>query len=480
MTTSSVDKDSQHKPPTSDGQGASTPTIFESSENPSDNNVEIFSKPNPTILARYNDLSRQERLYSNLLFANAATGSLLKGDRRHSIEIQEFRRLTNYQHKCYTELKRCFDNLLTKKIEFGALDDDMPHFKAMTWIAEYELKDGILYYEYSTTMEEELRNLIRNNPKIGYTKLDLMIQNKLVGKHSLTLYELAKKYAKVKSTGFKDLEWWRDAFSVRPEQYPLFKEFKRRVFQASIAEINQETDIFLSMEEKGRPIQAVKIIIDKNPNYMRQIMEDADFNIIESDDGQLTDQNDLSLEDTIARLQEIYGLDGKCITEFLNSDKYNDKKLFIEAFQHLETKRKAGKIVSALDGYAFVTIRDYKKPKKPIPNNSASKIDIQRKKKQAEVSEKNAILKKKQISLLSQHYDALTETEQEEFKLDYLSHLSELRSKNLGGTYILVMIRLIEDNGVFADISDSALNYLIPHYTNVYPNALKQEDSLSG
>jgi plasmid replication initiation protein len=456
-----TDKDNKDKnnPSSIDGQGQTPSTKSPTNDIvtiDSANNVEIFAKPNPVIMARCETLTAKEHLYSNALFANAET-NLRVGVAQQSIDLRQFRFLTGYKHKDYRELKRTLDSLVTKPIEFGALDKEMPNFGTTTWISYYEVKNGILYYEYSTKMKDQLISLIQSNDKIGYSKVDLLIQQKLSGKHTLVLYELAKRFVNVRSTGFKSVKWWREMFRLNDSKYPEWADFRRYVLESAIKDINKNSELILNYETHGYPIAEFRVTIQINPDYKNPIQEQntLDENLSEND-GDLN--KELKLDAVIDSLVRDYGLSEAKVRTILSNEKYNDNHaLFIEVYSHLEKKRKAGMITKSLNGYAFTTFRDYQRPKLP---KSTPQITEERQKRAEQKENQDKEVHDQFINKLTTYYLTQSEQTQETITNEYIRFLSKLVAESSSPAFLMVILNLVKMNGFLADTSKEAYRYL--------------------
>lgn len=60
----------------------------------------------------------------------------------------------------------------------------------------------------------------------------------------------------------------KKALGLEPSSYPRFNDFKRRVVEHAIEEINEKTDfkVTCSLEKKGRTIHAINFCLEANPN----------------------------------------------------------------------------------------------------------------------------------------------------------------------------------------------------------------------
>ena len=300
------------------------------------NSVTLVSKPNPAIMS-VAKLTRNEKFYLNVLHANAQ--KKLGKVRQHSICLKKFKLVTGYNQKDYRQLKRILANLKKKDVGWGELENDELDWLNTGWIASARIIDNILKYEYSVEME----NLLLELKKYGYTKLDILIQKNLQSKYSLDLYEICKKFSQVHSTGDKNLTWWRKGLGLNSTQYLNWSIFYRDVFKVAIAEVNNKSDIYLTLSTKGRPAQFVKIEITSNINFVHPAeLTQTDLSGTQ-DLSRLTpiEESVSSLNKSIQILKDEFGFsDDRKLIEVRH--KINDDKKFINAVTYLKNKKYNG------------------------------------------------------------------------------------------------------------------------------------------
>ncbi len=130
-----------------------------------------------------------------------------------------------------------------------------------TLLSSYQIKNGIVYYEYSQMLLDKIYN-----PEI-YSRINLNKINRLSSKYSIILYENCFRFLDVGSTGWIEIDTFKGLMGV--DEYSSYKDrffaFKGKVLNESIKEINSETDIKIEAEYKktGRNISHVKFSVSK-------------------------------------------------------------------------------------------------------------------------------------------------------------------------------------------------------------------------
>lgn len=98
-----------------------------------------------------------------------------------------------------------------------------------------------------------------------YTRLSIVFQSSLKSGASLALYEICRRYATNPShkTAIQSIDYWYYALtgnSIGSDRIPEFKYFKRDMLNPAIEEINQLTDIEISLilHKNGRRIESLQ------------------------------------------------------------------------------------------------------------------------------------------------------------------------------------------------------------------------------
>ena len=109
--------------------------------------------------------------------------------------------------------------------------------------------------------------------------------------YSVRLYELLVQWKTAKRTPVFELMQFREQLGVSSDEYKLMSDFKRRVLNVAVDEINEKSDLKVSYEQekRGRVIIGFKFkVLPKNePNNSRDI-DTADMFTVEGlSDGQL-------------------------------------------------------------------------------------------------------------------------------------------------------------------------------------------------
>jgi hypothetical protein len=147
-------------------------------------------------------------------------------------------------------------------VEWNLLEKDKKHkWGATTLLAQAIIENGICTYAYSPFLRERLYN-----PDI-YAQINLRLQNKFESGHALALYELFMDYFKVGETPLIPLEKFKELMGLVATEYPDFKELNRRVIKEPIDEINEKSDLSITVEyqKEGTKVVDLKFHIQVKP-----------------------------------------------------------------------------------------------------------------------------------------------------------------------------------------------------------------------
>ena len=108
--------------------------------------------------------------------------------------------------------------------------------------------------------------------KDKYFTYELWNALRLKSPNQIRVYEILKQYEKLRERTIK-IEELRGLLGIKPEEYPRFEAFKRRVIDATQEALKESTDICFEYElvKKGAKVTAIKFLIFKNEDYIDQI-----------------------------------------------------------------------------------------------------------------------------------------------------------------------------------------------------------------
>lgn len=359
-----------------------------------------------------------QRKMSNALLFHAFPN--LMTEEEHTITISQICKIIGYNSYNYELIKSSLRALMTTLIEWNVTNEDLQSedWSASTIISGVRLADNHCTYSYSPHIKRLL-----SNPSI-YGQINLIIQSQFKSSYGLALYENCVRYKGLSSTKWMDYLVFRKLMGVEEGKYHIFRDFKKRVLDRAVLEVNTYSDLSIQYELKTekRNVKLIRFLIQKKEKK-KKLGSKLNYIVPEFTDeekilfNQLLQEFFLS-ETQAAELVQRYGYD------------YINKKIEIVKNSSAYTKNK----INDLRAYFITAVRDDFQPN--APKSEILKQDFFPNEKQpVEDSEKQ--LKQKYGDYINKkieaYYFALNQEEQERLTHDFINFV---KSK-LGAEIIL-------------------------------------------
>lgn len=309
-----------------------------------------------------NNLTLVQRKLFNALLFNAYPE--LPHKQKFQIKGKDLCNLIGYNSKDTGKLKTALLGLITIAIEWnviGSSTGQEKKWRASSILASAELSEGLCVYEYSQIMKDFLYQ-----PEI-YGRINIELVSKFKSSYGLALYENCVRYQGLAQTPWFPLEIFKKLMGVFGDKYTVFKDFKKRVLDIAVNEINTLSPITITPE------------IDRVNQKVTKIRFKLDRNSV---------AHNLSITRKILdnRLNEVlsktFGLSPQMIEEAVSKYELEYIREKIEIITHSDSFL-AGKI-RGLAGYLIEALKkDYK-----LGKSSKSIVDEQRRMREIEAIEK--------------------------------------------------------------------------------------------
>ncbi len=291
-----------------------------------------------------NTLSLLQRKISNALLYHAYQELMLKDE--HEITVKQLCRLIGYQGNNHAAIKDALKSLISTIIEWNLIDDKTgnENWTASSIIASVSLEGPLCYYAYSPRMKQLL-----HTPSM-FGKIDLVIQSKFRSSYGLALYENCIRYRGLPHTKWFDIELFKKLMGVPAGKYDVFRDFKRRVLDKAIDEVNTYSDLIIASEyvREGRKVVRVRFKLKERAKKTRL-----------GSNKLLTEINE---DDLKAQLHQDFGLSAEQIDQLLTE--YDRKFVVDKIGVVIASKPYQEGRVENLAGYLFSAIKNnYQMPK---------------------------------------------------------------------------------------------------------------------
>ena len=293
-----------------------------------------------------NTLSLLQRKISNALLYHAYQELLLKEE--HEITIKELCKLIAYNGNNHAAIKDALKGLLSTVIEWNVVNDTTgtEDWTASSILASVSLSGPVCLYAYSPRMKQLL-----HSPTM-FGKINLFIQSRFKSSYGLALYENCIRYRGLGFTKWFDLETFRKLMGVPPGIYTVFRDFKRRVLDKSVEEVNTYSDLFVEPEvwREGKQVMRLRFSLKERAKKVRLGNQST------------IEQGDHTKETIIVRMRDEYGLTSKQANQFFEEygqDFILEKMNLVESSPNYQQ----GKIQNLTAYFLSALKHDYKLPK---------------------------------------------------------------------------------------------------------------------
>ncbi len=212
-----------------------------------------------------NTLSLLQRKITNALLYHAYQELLLKDE--HEITVKQLCRLIGYQGNNHAAIKEALRGLISTVIEWNLIDDKTgnENWTASSILASVCLEGPLCHYAYSPRMKQLL-----HSPSM-FGKIDLVIQSRFRSSYGLALYENCIRYRGLPHTKWFEMELFKKLMGVPAGKYDIFRDFKRRVLDKAIDEVNTYSDLIITADfvREGRKIVKVRFKLKERAKKTR-------------------------------------------------------------------------------------------------------------------------------------------------------------------------------------------------------------------
>lgn len=122
-------------------------------------------------------------------------------------------------------------------------------------------------YYVEVTPTEEMKHLLLNKKKYGFLKYEARNTLVLSSKRNMRMYEFLKRHEGIGVT--VDIPTLKAYLGLSVDDYPKMSDFKRDVVDKGVKELNEKTDIFISVEPgkrgRGGKILSFRFKVARNP-----------------------------------------------------------------------------------------------------------------------------------------------------------------------------------------------------------------------
>ena len=174
---------------------------------------------------------------------------------RDYMELYGVDRTTAYQ-----ALREASERLFNRYFTYDELvDKNLMLYERIKsrWVTKIGYQDSQAYITFF--LSDDVLSMV-GNLKEQYTYLNLYKLANLTSIYAIRVYEMLMQWRKTKTVPVIELEELRFRLGIAEQEYPAMKDFKKRVLDKALEQINEFTDITASYEQikDGRKITGFK------------------------------------------------------------------------------------------------------------------------------------------------------------------------------------------------------------------------------
>ena len=227
---------------------------------------ELVVKDNALINASYNLEVTEQRLILLAIINARNTGQGIKSDSKLEIHASDYASRFDVSNSgAYKALKEAVNNLFDRQFSFKE-----PDKKGNLGVVRSRWVSRIKYIDATATLEitfaPDVVPLITRLEQ-HFTSYQLKQVSQLTSKYAIRLYELLIAWREVGKVPQIELSEFRNKLGVGDNEYTAMNNFKSRVLEPSIKQINEHTDIIVTYEQhkKGRIISGFSFKFKQKP-----------------------------------------------------------------------------------------------------------------------------------------------------------------------------------------------------------------------
>ena len=220
---------------------------------------DLVVKDNALINASYNLELTEQRLILLSIIRARETGQGISSDSKLEIHASDYAsRFDVTKEAAYNALKNAVNNLFERKFSFKEIhkDTNKEIVVKSRWVSRIAYVDDLATLE--VTFAPDVVPLITRLEK-HFTSYQLKQVAQLTSKYAIRLYEFLIAWRDVGKTPVISLSEFREKLGLDINEYQKMVNFKSRVLEPAIKQINELTDIHVKYEQykTGRSISGL-------------------------------------------------------------------------------------------------------------------------------------------------------------------------------------------------------------------------------
>lgn len=184
-----------------------------------------------------------------------------------TISIKQFRELFELKgQSCYNDLRKLSAKLVSKVVQVDYKDDTGKHLLQAVWLTS--VKYNVKYGTVTLKPNEDLKPFFEGKP---FTSTEFSFLMKFHSQYAERLYEILKSmnFKEILDFSVSDL---RLRLGIGPTHYLNYTDFRRRILNPAIQDINAYTDLDVTLDDTDRgPCNRVDVVyftVNRKENHV--------------------------------------------------------------------------------------------------------------------------------------------------------------------------------------------------------------------
>lgn len=203
---------------------------------------QLIVKANSLINASYNLEVTEQRLILLSIFHARETGKGITAESKLEIHARDYMEHFKVDKSAaYEALKGAVQNLFNRQFSFKEQEDDGTEFVVKSrWVSQiaYAEEQAKLQIIFAPAVVPLITKLEKQ-----FTSYQLKQVSQLTSKYAIRLYEILISWRSVEKTPIFEIEDLRFRLGIEENEYKRMSDFKSRVLDPAIKQINEFTDI---------------------------------------------------------------------------------------------------------------------------------------------------------------------------------------------------------------------------------------------
>jgi plasmid replication initiation protein len=237
--------------------------------------TELVVKSNALIQASYTLGLVEQRLILMSIVGARESGEGITAETLLTIRAQDYAVLFGVEkHTAYKVLSEAVETLFNRRATVEVYDKkrDRTRPMAVRWVTAmaYEEGEGSITLRFGHEVVPEITRLEEN-----FTSYELEQVAGLKSAYAVRLYELLIQWRSAGKTPVFEINHFRNQLGLGVNEYPVMGNFKARVLDAAVKQINDHTDIKTTYEQHktGRTITGFSFKFKQKSTATRAVVE---------------------------------------------------------------------------------------------------------------------------------------------------------------------------------------------------------------